>query len=217
MAMNPCLLLVGSVIAAGFSILFAASLHAQQYPVKPIRIISTTTAGRVNDTICRAYAAVISQASGQNVIVENRPGGGRIIIGSANLPANNFREVIAFAEANHCKHNFATWGSGSIPAIYAAWTNRQNDVDIQPIAYKGAVPSIGALLSGEVYLTYQSLGFVLPNIRAGKLKSIAIAGHKRSPHLPEVAALGESNSDPNIESIFGVYAPGKPLRRSSRA
>lgn len=66
-------------IAAGFAILFVASLHAQQYPAKPIRIISTTTAGWVNDTICRAYAGVISQASGQNVIVENRPGGGSII------------------------------------------------------------------------------------------------------------------------------------------
>src|SRR3954466_16428789 len=239
--------------------------QAQQFPSKPIRIISTTSPGGVNDTICRAYASVIAQAVGQNVVVENRPGGGSIIgmqalaasapdgytvaittteplvynpllytklpydadrdfipvsqlsqggaggiiIGSANLPAGNFREVIAYAKANPGKLNFATWGAGSIPAIYAAWINRQNGVDIQPIAYKGAVPSIASLLAGDVQLTYQSLGFVLPNIRAGKLKAIAIAGEKRSPLLPDVAALGEVNSDPGIESKFGVYAPGK--------
>jgi tripartite-type tricarboxylate transporter receptor subunit TctC len=248
-----------------FAALLLAPLHAQQFPSKPIRIISTTSAGGVNDTICRAYAASISQAVGQNVIVENRPGGGSIIgmqalaasapdgytvaittteplvynpllytklpydpdrdfvavsqisrggagaviIGSANLPASNFREVIAYAKANPGKLNFATWGAGSLPAIYAAWINRQNGTDIQPIAYKGAVPSIASLLSGEVHLTYQSLGFVLPNIRAGKLKAIAIAGDKRSALLPEVAALGEFNSDPGIESMFGVFAHGR--------
>ena len=260
-----CLCLARTAFTALATLLFAASLYAQQFPAKPMRIISTTSAGGVNDTICRAFAAAISQAAGQNVIVENRPGGGSIIgmqalaaaapdgytvaittteplvynpllyvklpydpdrdfipvsqlsrggaggiiIGSTNMPANNFREVIVFAKANPGKLNFATWGAGSIPAIYAAWINRQNGTDIQPIAFKGAVPSITSLLAGEVHLTYQSLGFVLPNIRAGKLKAIAIAGHKRSPHLPDVAALAESNSDPEIESMFGVYAPGK--------
>lgn len=83
MVINPCIFsghgVNAAAIAAVFVILMDAPVHAQQYPAKPIRIISTTTAGGVNDTRCRAYAAVISQASGQNVIVENRPGRGSII------------------------------------------------------------------------------------------------------------------------------------------
>jgi tripartite-type tricarboxylate transporter receptor subunit TctC len=252
-------------IAVAAALALPSFVHAQAFPAKPMRIISTTSPGGVNDTICRAYAAAISQAVGQSVVVENRPGGGSIIgmqalaaaapdgytvaittteplvynpllyvklpydpdrdfipvsqlslgraggviIGSAKLPANNFREVIEYAKANPGKLNFATWGAGSLPAIYAGWINHANGVDIEPIAYKGAVPSISALLAGDVQLTYQSLGFVLPHIKAGKLKAIAIVGEKRSTLLPDVAALGEFKSDPGIESMFGVYAPGR--------
>jgi tripartite-type tricarboxylate transporter receptor subunit TctC len=237
---------------------------AQPFPAKPMRIISTTSPGGVNDTICRAYAGQLSQALGQPVVVENRPGagsiigmltlarsapdgytvaittgeplvynpllytklpydpdndfasvsqlsrgaGGGIIIGGASLPASTLGEVVSYAKANPGKLNFATWGAGSLPAIYAAWINRQNGIDVQAVPYKGAAPSIAALLSGEAHLTYQSLGFVLPQIKAGKLKPIAIVGSTRSSLLPQVSTLAEQNSDPGMESFFGLFAPG---------
>jgi tripartite-type tricarboxylate transporter receptor subunit TctC len=234
---------------------------AQQFPSKPMRLISTTTAGGVNDTICRAFAQQISQNVGQPMVVENRPGAGSmigmqalaksppdgytvalttpeplvynpllftkllydpdndfvpvtqvtqsqdLIIASAVVPGNNFKEIMAYAKANPGKLNFATWGPASSPALYLEWINRANGVNITGIAYKGAPPSIAAILSDEVQLTYIALGFVNSQIKAGKLKAIAFGGSRHSPILPNVPTLSEFNSDPDLPPFFGIYAP----------
>jgi tripartite-type tricarboxylate transporter receptor subunit TctC len=254
-------LAVTGVLAA--SALCAPNSLAQQFPVKPIRIISPTAAGGVNDTMCRIYAQQISESVGQRVIVENRPGAGsmigmqtlaksppdgysvavttqeplvynpllftkllydpendflpvaqisesdNIIIASASAPASTFPELVAYAKANPGRLNFATWGPGSVPAIYNAWINRQNGIDIQPIAYKGAAPSIAALMSGEVQLTLIAVGFVTSQLTSGKLKAITVVGSKRSTLFPNIPALAEFNSDPDLYGFFGVYAPAK--------
>ena len=129
-----------------------------------------------------------------------------VIIAGASLPANTFPEVIAYAKANPSKLNFATIGDTSTAALYLKWINRQNSTSIEGIAYKGAAPTITALMSGEVHLTYQSVGFVLQNIKAGKLKAIAFTGTKPSPLLPGIATLAQFNSDPELESNFGAFA-----------
>jgi tripartite-type tricarboxylate transporter receptor subunit TctC len=99
-----------------------------------------------------------------------------IIVANAAAPGNTFPEMIAYARANPGKLNWATWGPGSTPAIYLEWVKHSNGVDIAAIPYKGAGPSVPAIVSGEVHLTYTGIGLVIPHVQSGKLKALAIGG-----------------------------------------
>jgi tripartite-type tricarboxylate transporter receptor subunit TctC len=132
-----------------------------------------------------------------------------VIVANAAAPGNSFPEMIAYAKAHPGALNWATWGAGSTPAIYLEWIKRQNGVDIAAIPYKGAGPSIPAIVSGQVHLTYTAIGLALPHIKSGKLKALAITGSNRAPDLPNVQNLAQYNSDPDFASGFGVYAPAR--------
>jgi tripartite-type tricarboxylate transporter receptor subunit TctC len=133
-----------------------------------------------------------------------------IIVANPSAPAQSFPELLAYARANPGKLNYATWGPGSIPGVYLDWINRQNGVNITAVPYKGAGPAVPATIAGEVHLTYIGLGFVIPQIKAGKLKPIAVATTlRRSPVLPDVPLLSEFNSEPGLAAYFGVWAPAR--------
>ena len=132
-----------------------------------------------------------------------------IIVAHAAAPGNTFPEMIAYARANPGKLNWATWGPGSSPAIYLEWVKNKNGVEIAAIPYKGAGPSVPAILSGEVQLTYTGIGLVIPHVQSGKLKALAITGATRSTALPNAQPLSQFNSDPDFASGFSVYAPAK--------
>ncbi len=130
-----------------------------------------------------------------------------VIVANSSAPGNSFPEMIAYARANPGTLNWATWGAGSTPAIYLEWIKRQNQVDIAAIPYKGAGPSIAAIVAGQVHLTYTAIGLAMPYIPPGKLKALAITGSNRAPGLPGVPNLAAFNSDPDFASGFAVYAP----------
>jgi len=133
-----------------------------------------------------------------------------ILVAHPSAPASTFPELIAYAKAHPGALNYATWGPGSIPGVYLDWINRQNGVSITAVPYKGAGLAVPATVAGEVHLTYIGLGFVMSQIRGGKLKPIAVAtSQKRSPALPSVPALAEFNSEPGLAAYFGVWAPAR--------
>ena len=132
-----------------------------------------------------------------------------VIVASPTLPANNLAEVLALARAKPGTLSFATWGPGSLPAIYYAWITRQAGVQMMAVPYKGAGPSFLAVISGEVNLAYSSLAIAKPAAEAGKVKLIAVTGNRRAAAFPGTASLGESNSDPNLGTFWGLYAPAK--------
>jgi tripartite-type tricarboxylate transporter receptor subunit TctC len=132
-----------------------------------------------------------------------------VIVAGRDVPANTFPELIAYARANPGKLNWGTWGAGSTPAIYLEWIKRVNGVDIAAIPYKGTAPTLPALLSGEISLTYLAIGTGTPLAQAGKVKALAVTGSDSSPALPGVPSLASFKSDPNLVSEFHVYAPAK--------
>jgi tripartite-type tricarboxylate transporter receptor subunit TctC len=88
------------------------------------------------------------------------------------------------------------------------------EADIVHVPYKGSAQIIPALLSGEADATFIAMGIVLPQIRAGKMKALAVTGPQRSPYLPEVSTLAEQGIDPRLQNWFGVFAPAlvpKPI------
>lgn len=130
-----------------------------------------------------------------------------VIVANPSVPANTFRELMAHAKAKPEEVSFATWGPGSVPAIYYAWIARQNGVQLTAVPYKGSAPSFLAVNSGEVNLAFSSLALAKPAVEAGKLKMVAVTGTQRAPAFPNVPSLGELDSDPGMATFWGLYAP----------
>ena len=132
-----------------------------------------------------------------------------VIVANASAPVSTFPEMIAYAKANPRKLNWATWGPGSSPAIYLEWINRRNGVEIVGIPYKGAGPSVTAIVSGQVHVTYTGIGLVAAHIQSGKLKGLAVPSAGLNSKFAGIPSLALFNSDPDLPSGYGAYAPAK--------
>ena len=97
-----------------------------------------------------------------------------MLFAKGNAPFNSMKEMVAYAKNNPGKLNWATWGVASIPDIYLQWLKHQAGVDIAAVPYKGAGHAVPATLAGETDLTFMAIGAVLPHIRAGKAKPLAV-------------------------------------------
>lgn len=132
-----------------------------------------------------------------------------VIAAHPSISGNNLGDMITQAKAKPGSLNWATWGAASVPAVYLDWINRQNGIDITAVPYKGAGPSIPAIMAGDVQLTYTGIGLALAHIKSGKLKALAVTGKRRLPFLPGVPSLAEFNSDPGLNSYFALYTAAK--------
>ncbi len=94
--------------------------------------------------------------------------------------------------------NFASFGMGSTPHFFVEWFNKVGEVDIVHVPYKGSAQILPALLSGEADATFIAMGIVLPMIKSGKMKALAVTGPRRSPYLPDVSTLAEQGIDPRL-------------------
>ena len=132
-----------------------------------------------------------------------------MIVAHGKSPVSTYREMIAHAKSKPGSLNWGTWGRASVPDVYLEWIKRFEGVDITAIPYKGLLPANTALYAGEIDFTYLGIGTALQQIKAGKVKPIAVLGKRRSPLLPDVPSLAEAGSDPNLPGYFGLYAPAK--------
>jgi tripartite-type tricarboxylate transporter receptor subunit TctC len=132
-----------------------------------------------------------------------------VLYTGAQSPYASFKDVIAAEKAKPGTLNFATWGPGTAPDLYARYINRELGLKIVQVPYKGAAPALTAAMAGEVQISFFSVGSVLPYIRSGKVKPLVATGAKRSPFLPDVPSLAEFGIDPGIVSYFAMYAPAR--------
>ena len=135
------------------------------------------------------------------------------VLANPGAPFSTVKEAIAYAKSRPGALNWASFGIGSTPHIYLEWFKKQAGVDIVHVPYKGSAQIIPAMISGEVHMSWIGLGGpVLPQVRAGKLKVLAITSPKRSPLLPDSSTLAEQGVDPAITSWIGVFAPARTPR-----
>jgi tripartite-type tricarboxylate transporter receptor subunit TctC len=117
-----------------------------------------------------------------------------------DLPVKNYQEFLAYARANPGKLNYGTPGNGTSPHIAVEVYNREANVKLNHIPYKGAGPALKDLLGGIIDLTFDP-GVGLGQAKAGKLRLIAIAGPQRHPDFPDVPTLEENG----IKGVTGPY------------
>jgi tripartite-type tricarboxylate transporter receptor subunit TctC len=129
------------------------------------------------------------------------------LVAVTSYAPNSIPEIVAHAKANPDKVTYSTPGSGSSNHLAALLFERYAGIKMTQIAYKGGGPMIQALLGQQINITFLSAPLILPHIKSGKVKAIAVGGRKRMAQLPEIPTLGETY--PGFEQIswFGILGP----------
>ncbi|MCE9641285.1 MAG: tripartite tricarboxylate transporter substrate binding protein [Betaproteobacteria bacterium] len=239
----------------------ASSALAQNYPVRPIRVIAPFPPGGGTDLFARTIAQKLSAAWGQQVVVDNRSGAGGMIgsemvakaapdgytllitsssshvisphlsrkppydalndfvpvimIASApnvlvvhpSVPARSVKELIDLAKARPGALNYASNGSGTLSHLTGELFKLQTGVDLVHIPYKGGPPAVIDLVAGQVSVLFSALPTVFAQVRAGKLRLVAVTGDKRIAPVIDVPTVAETV--PGFESVqwWGMFAP----------
>ena len=226
--------------------LLAHPAAAQTYPDKPIRLIVPYPPGGGNDTLARLFGAKLTEAWGQQVIVDNRGGAGTTI-GTAlaaravpdgytvllssiathalapnlysrpgydpirdfapitllaiaptvlcvnpSVPAGSVKELIALARARPEALKYASGGSGTPPHMAGAIFASMTGVKLLHVPYKGGGPAIAGLIGGETSMMFDTAASILPHVRGGKLKALAIARAARLAEYPNLQTFTEA-------------------------
>ena len=125
----------------------------------------------------------------------------------ATLPVGNFKEFIAYLKANPGKLSFGTPGNGSSPHLAAEMLKAMTGTYAIHVPYRGAAPALTDLLANQIDFMFDP-GPGLQQVRAGKLKLLAVGSMKRTPLFPDVPTLDELGLKGfDADSLFGFYAP----------
>jgi len=124
------------------------------------------------------------------------------------VPAKNVQELVALAKAQPGVLTFASSGSGSATHMATELLKSVAGLDIRHIPYKGGVAAIPDLLGGRVTMSFSPIALVLPLVREGKLRALAVSSLRRSPAAPELPTIAESGY-PGFEVTiwYGLLAP----------
>jgi tripartite-type tricarboxylate transporter receptor subunit TctC len=232
------------------------------YPTRPVKLVIPFPPGGPLDIVGRAIAQKLTEAWGQSVVVDNRPGAGgnigadlvaksapdgytilmgalsthavnpslyakmpydaiadfapitlvavtpNVLVVNATLPVNSAKEFIAYAKANSGKLAFGSGSNGSAGHLAGELFKVDTGTDITHIPYKGGAPATQALLAGDTQFMFDNLANAMPQVKAGKLKALAVTTAERSklaPDLPTMAEAGLPGFD--ISTWFGLFAP----------
>ncbi|MFZ9511470.1 MAG: Bug family tripartite tricarboxylate transporter substrate binding protein [Burkholderiaceae bacterium] len=126
---------------------------------------------------------------------------------AARLKINTLADLIAYAKANPAKLNYGSGGNGSAGHLAGEMFKRDAGIFAVHIPYNGGNPAQLALLSGQVDFNFDNLATAAPNIRAGKLKALAVTTLQRSPALPEVPPVADTLKGFAIDTWWGLVAP----------
>jgi tripartite-type tricarboxylate transporter receptor subunit TctC len=136
-----------------------------------------------------------------------------ILVVSPVLNVGSVKELIAAARAQPGKLNFASSGNGTIVHLTGELFRSTAGIDIVHVPYKGTALSIPDLINGNVSMLFDNIVSAQPNLKAGKVKALAVTSRNRSSFMPELPTVAESGL-PGFESdtYFGVFVPAATPR-----
>ncbi len=243
-------------------LLAAATLQAQNFPVKPVRVITPFTAGSAIDTLARVLGQKMGDGWGQQVVIDNRIGANGIIGTEAaakappdgytihlgnistlavnphlylklpydalrdfvpitlaatipvvlvvhpSLPVKSVKELIALAKARPGQLNYASGGTGSAQHLPMEMLRVESGINIVHVPYKGLGPAFSDVLGGQVPMMFTGVSNVVPHMKTGRLRVLAIGSPKRSPTLSQVPTVAEAGvAGFDFDSWTGYLAP----------
>jgi tripartite-type tricarboxylate transporter receptor subunit TctC len=132
-----------------------------------------------------------------------------VLVAHPSVPASNLKELIAHIKSQGGKFTYASSGNGTPQHMTSELFKTTAKLDMVHVPYKGSAPAINDLLAGHAPIMFDSTVAILPHIKAGKVKAIAMTGASRSPQLPDVPTFAEAGL-PGVESYawYGMFAPG---------
>ena len=131
-----------------------------------------------------------------------------MLVVNARTPAKNVNELVALIKAKPAEASYGSNGNGTAQHLIGTQFQQQTGTRLQHIPYKGSGPLATDLLGGQILMSFDTITPVLPHIKAGKLRPLAVTTAKRSPALPDVPTLQEAGlKDFDIGTWFGVLAP----------
>jgi tripartite-type tricarboxylate transporter receptor subunit TctC len=136
-----------------------------------------------------------------------------ILVVHASVPVKNVKELIALARARPGQLNFSSAGAGTTQHLAGELFNLRAGTKMVHVPYRGSAPSLTALISGEVDLTYANIPAISAHVKAGRLRPIANLGPKRSDQLPDVPIMREAGIK-GVEVVvwYGLLAPAATPR-----
>ncbi len=153
----------------------------------------------------RDFAPITQMVRVPNVLVMNADT-------AARLKINSLADLIAYAKANPAKLNYGSGGNGSAGHLAGEMFKQGAGIFAVHIPYNGGNPAQLALLSGQVDFNFDNLATAAPNIRAGKLKALAVTTLNRSPALPDVPPVADTLKGFAIDTWWGLVAPAATPR-----
>ena len=252
-------------IAGGMALVLLTTLACAQpasYPVRPIRIVVAYTPAGATDILARTVGQKLTEAWGQPVIIDNRPGANgnigteyaakatadgytllmvtagthginpslyrklgfdavkdfapvslvamvpNIFVVNNAVPAKDVKEFIAYAKANPGKLNYGSPGNGSTAHLSMELFKSMTGIQMVHIPYKGSAGVLADLIGGQIITTMDNMPPYIPQVKAGKIRALAVSPTRRSSAVPEIPTVAEAGV-PGYDSgaWFGLVAP----------
>ena len=235
---------------------------AQGYPNRPVRLIVPYPPGGGNDTLARLFGQKLTEAWGQQIVVDNRPGAGTIIgtqlaarsapdgytlllssiathavapnlyrnpgydpikdftpitllaiaptvlcVNTA-VPVKSVQELIKLAKAKPGELKFASGGNGTPPHMAGEIFASMTGIKLLHVPYKGGGPAIAGLIGGETSMMFDTAASILPHVKGGKLRALAIARSARLPEYPDLVTFTEAGVNGyEVNAWYSMHAP----------
>jgi tripartite-type tricarboxylate transporter receptor subunit TctC len=249
------------MLAATILLLSPAAAWAEDFPIKPIKLIVPFPPGGPNDIIARVVGQRMSEIAHQPVVIDNRSGQAGVLgtdavakstpdgytigivsssalvisptmekvgydvqkdfapitlvatvpemlVVASNVPARSMSELVALAKSQPGKLNFASAGTAGITHLAGELFKLTAKIDIVHVPYRGAAPAINDLLGQQVQMAFLDLPVILPHIKAGTLRGIALGAPTRASTAPDIPTTAEVGMpDILIENWYGMIAP----------
>jgi tripartite-type tricarboxylate transporter receptor subunit TctC len=131
-----------------------------------------------------------------------------VLVVNNELPVKNVQDLVALAKKEPGKINYASSGAGSTQHIAAEMFRDAAGIDIVHVPYKGSGPALMDIVGGQVQMSFDTMPSVIGQIKAGKMRALAVTTPKRNPQLPNVPTMAEAGfPSVDVTAWYGIYMP----------